>query len=169
MNSCVEGVYFGMFLASRWRQANYPNDIWDLGWTGKKYGGMMMSWHWNPLDITGPLCGESTGDQWIPLTKGQSSESFTFSGFLAWTSCWINRPLHWNAINNYSPFVRGIHWAVTERCSCRCSLFFQWVFGIFRLISASIGLMQMVDNFLVVCWSNLMVHLGNRCQVQVWF
>ena len=79
------------------------------------------------------------------------------------------RSLHWNAINNYSPFVRGIHWAVTERCSCRCSLFFQWVFGIFLFISASIGLMQMVDNFLVVCWSNLMVHLGNRCQVQVWF
>ena len=22
-------------------------------------------------DITGPLCGESTGDRWIPLTKGQ--------------------------------------------------------------------------------------------------
>ena len=30
---------------------------------------MKISSKW--LWITGPLCGESTGDQWIPHTKGQ--------------------------------------------------------------------------------------------------
>ena len=29
------------------------------------------SWHKNACCITGPLWGESTGDRWIPLTKGQ--------------------------------------------------------------------------------------------------
>ena len=29
----------------------------------------MMSWYRHALHITGPLWGESTGDQWIPLTK----------------------------------------------------------------------------------------------------
>ena len=32
---------------------------------------MKMSWHENIFLITGPLWGESTGYQWIPLTKGQ--------------------------------------------------------------------------------------------------
>ena len=31
---------------------------------------IMMSFHGTALCITGPLCGESTGDQWIPLKKG---------------------------------------------------------------------------------------------------
>ena len=32
---------------------------------------VMNSLHGNVSHITGPLWGESTGDQWIPLTKGQ--------------------------------------------------------------------------------------------------
>ena len=30
----------------------------------------MTSKHGNALHFTNPLCGESTGRQWIPLTKG---------------------------------------------------------------------------------------------------
>ena len=26
---------------------------------------------WKLFRVTGPLCGEFTGDRWIPLTKGQ--------------------------------------------------------------------------------------------------
>ena len=32
---------------------------------------MMTSWHGNTFRMTGPLWGESTGNQWIPITKGQ--------------------------------------------------------------------------------------------------
>ena len=32
---------------------------------------MMTAWHRNTFHITGPLWGESTGDRWITLTKGQ--------------------------------------------------------------------------------------------------
>ena len=32
---------------------------------------MMTSWHGNAFRITDPLLGESTGDRWIPQTKGQ--------------------------------------------------------------------------------------------------
>ena len=32
---------------------------------------IMISWHGNNLCITGPLCGESTAELWIPLTKDQ--------------------------------------------------------------------------------------------------
>ena len=39
---------------------------------------MMTSWHGNALHITGPLWGESTGHQWIPLTKGQQCGSLIF-------------------------------------------------------------------------------------------
>ena len=32
---------------------------------------IITSWHCNTLRTTGPLWGESIGNQWIPLTKGQ--------------------------------------------------------------------------------------------------
>ena len=38
-------------------------------WTKPEH--MTMSWHENLFHITCPLWGESTGHQWIPLTKGQ--------------------------------------------------------------------------------------------------
>ena len=44
----------------------------------------------NTSCITGPLGGESTGDRWIPLTKGQWCEALMFPLLLVLTSCWTN-------------------------------------------------------------------------------
>ena len=33
--------------------------------------GVCLVWHRDAFGITGPLCGESTSDWWIPFTKGQ--------------------------------------------------------------------------------------------------
>ena len=51
---------------------------------------MMMSWHGSTFHIAGPLWGESTDHQWIPLTKGQWCGALMFPLFLAWTNCWTN-------------------------------------------------------------------------------
>ena len=39
---------------------------------------MMMSSNGNIFRITGPLCGESTGHRWIPLTKASNAELWCF-------------------------------------------------------------------------------------------
>ena len=61
---------------------------------------MTTSWHGNIFQVTDSLWGESTGYQWIPLTKGQWPVDFShkgpvmllvmFSLMLAWTNCWTN-------------------------------------------------------------------------------
>ena len=39
----------------------------------------MVTWWWNPCRITDPLFGESSGHQYIPLTKGQLCGALIFS------------------------------------------------------------------------------------------
>ena len=39
---------------------------------------MNMSWHGSTFHITGPLWGESTNDQSIPITKGSNAELWWF-------------------------------------------------------------------------------------------
>ena len=39
---------------------------------------MLASSNGNIFHITGPLCGEFTGDQWIPLTKASDAELWCF-------------------------------------------------------------------------------------------
>ena len=34
--------------------------------------------NWNIFRVTGPLCGESTGDTWIPLTEASDVELWCF-------------------------------------------------------------------------------------------
>ena len=40
--------------------------------------------------ITGRLCGEFTGDRWIPLTKGQWRGALIFALICVWIKGWIN-------------------------------------------------------------------------------
>ena len=50
-------------IHSTWNQTNVQNITFDLD-------NMMTSSNGNMFRATGPLCGELTGDRWIPLTKG---------------------------------------------------------------------------------------------------
>ena len=50
-------------------------------------------WHdvimtWKHFCITGPLCGESTANQWIFLTKDQKCGALMFSLMYIWTNGW---------------------------------------------------------------------------------
>ena len=42
---------------------------------------MMTSSNGNIFHVTGPLCGEFTGDRWIPLTKASDAELWCFLSF----------------------------------------------------------------------------------------
>ena len=60
---------------------------------------MMTSSDWNIFRVTGPLWGESTGDQWIPLTKASDAEllCFLWSAPEHMGEQTIKRPVIWNA------------------------------------------------------------------------
>ena len=47
---------------------------------------MMTSSNGNIFRVTGPLCGEFTGDRWIPLTKASDADLWC----LLWSAPWIN-------------------------------------------------------------------------------
>ena len=48
---------------------------------------MMMSSNGNVFRVTGPLCGEFTGDRWIPHTKASDVE---LSLICVWINDWVN-------------------------------------------------------------------------------
>ena len=48
---------------------------------------MMMSSNGNIFCVTGPLCGEFTGHQWIPLPRPVMQ---SFDVICAWTNGWVN-------------------------------------------------------------------------------
>ena len=52
-----------------------------------KYRVMMTSSTGNVFRVTGPLCGEFTGHQWIPLTKASDAELCYFL-WCAWINSW---------------------------------------------------------------------------------
>ena len=56
---------------------NYHHVAWEL-WFRKSTCYMMTSSNGNILRVTGPLCGEITGDRWIPLTKASDAELWCF-------------------------------------------------------------------------------------------
>ena len=62
---------------------NEPHQNSRMGYTP-------YSWHGNASHITGPLCGESTGHQWIPVISDQRFGDFMFHLLLAGTNCWTN-------------------------------------------------------------------------------
>ena len=47
---------------------------------------MMTSSNGNIFRVTGPLCGEFTGDRWIPRKKASNAELW----FFLWTNGWVN-------------------------------------------------------------------------------
>ena len=53
-------------------------------------GNMMTSSNGNIFRVTGHLCGEFTGDQWIPRANGQWRGALIFSLTCAWINGWVN-------------------------------------------------------------------------------
>ena len=65
--------------------------------------------------VTGPLCGEFTGHQWIPPTKGQWRGSL-FSLICVWKNGWVN--------NRDTDDLRRhrAHYDVTVMSRCCCNM-----------------------------------------------
>ena len=55
---------------------------------------------WKIFRVTGPLCGEFTGDRWIPLTKASDADLWCFLWSSPWINGWVNnrKPVIWDAI-----------------------------------------------------------------------
>ena len=51
---------------------------------------MMTSSSGNNFCVDGPLCGEFTGHQWIPLTKASDAELWCFLWSAPWMKSWVN-------------------------------------------------------------------------------
>ena len=51
---------------------------------------MMTSSNGSIFRVTGHLCGEFTGHQWIPLTKTSDAELWCFLWSASWTNGWVN-------------------------------------------------------------------------------
>ena len=51
---------------------------------------MMTSSNGNIFRVTGHLCGEFTGDRWIPRTKASEAELWCFFFICAWMNGWVN-------------------------------------------------------------------------------
>ena len=51
---------------------------------------MMMSSSRNILHVSGPLCGEFTGQRWIPLTKASGAGLWCFLWSAPWINDWVN-------------------------------------------------------------------------------
>ena len=45
--------------------------------------------------VTGPLCGEFTGDRGIPLTKASDAEPWCFLWSAPWLNGWVNNSWGW--------------------------------------------------------------------------
>ena len=50
----------------------------------------MTSSNGNIFRVTGYLCGEFTGDRWIPRTNDQWRGAVMFSVICAWINGWVN-------------------------------------------------------------------------------
>ena len=56
------------------------------------HSNMMTSSNRNIFRVTGPLCGEFTGYQWIPRTKASDEELWCFLWSAPWINGWVNNP-----------------------------------------------------------------------------
>ena len=72
-----------LYFEEWWRfYLNITREFW--------LGIMMTSSNGNIFRVTGPLCGEFTGQRWIPLTKASDAELWCFLWYLHWISGWLN-------------------------------------------------------------------------------
>ena len=51
---------------------------------------IMTSSNQNSFRVTGHLCGEFTGQRWIPLTKASDAELWCFRSSVPWINGWVN-------------------------------------------------------------------------------
>ena len=70
------GIAVGM--APLWDQRKRM--LWDMSEWHNRHSELLMmtSSNGNIFCVTGPLCGEFTGDRWIPLTKASDAEPWCF-------------------------------------------------------------------------------------------
>ena len=50
----------------------------------------MTSSNQNIFSVSGHLCGEFTGNRWIPRTKASDAGALVFSLIYAWITGWVN-------------------------------------------------------------------------------
>ena len=76
----------------------------------------VVSW-WRRVILLGPLWGESTGHQWIPITKGQACGALMSSWLLVWISCWyaVEWKCHLTHCSCFEVFLFYIDGLVQER------------------------------------------------------
>ena len=96
-----------------------------VGWV------MMMTWCGYTSHISGPLWGESTGHQCIPLLKGQYCRALTFTLLLAWTRCQkkqvcsdCNTP--WCVGGGVGVGLRGVWWALSSTTAGCLFIVLRW-------------------------------------------
>ena len=76
--------------------------------------------------VTGPLWGESTDDQWIPLTKASDAELWRF----LWTTDWANNREAGDLRRqsaNYDVIVMFNSVLANERTRYTCDVYSQWL------------------------------------------
>ena len=77
----IRNTDINFFYASSYGYSKYHSKIFVF---------MMMSSNGNIFRVTGHLCREFTGHQWIPCTKGQWRGALMFSLICAWLNGWVN-------------------------------------------------------------------------------
>ena len=92
-----------------------PNRISSINGSSK-----MTSSNGNIFCVTGHLCGEFTGPQWIPQHKGQWRGALTFSLICVWINGWVNNVEAGDLIR-----YRAHHY-VTVMISMKIILLYQW-------------------------------------------
>ena len=99
----IQQEIFKWKLCSSWRKGLWHQYITVAQQASEEYGcNPTRTLHydvikWKHLRVTIPLCRESTGHRWIPLTKGQQLGPLMFLCSQIWTSCRTNTRLTGNS------------------------------------------------------------------------
>ena len=82
---------------------------WNITWWH-----IMTSSNENIFRVTGPLCGEFTGDRWIPLKKASDAElwCFLWSAPEQTVERTIEAPVFWDAI---ALIMTSLWWIIKDR------------------------------------------------------
>ena len=89
----------------------------------------MTSSNGNIFRVTGPLCREFTGHQWLPPHKGQWREAMMFSLICVWINGWVNNHdfVIWDAI---APIMTSLWWKLLH-------MGHQWSKKVYHAVSLS--------------------------------
>ena len=89
----IKGLIFSKILANDTQSLARKDEIWSVFCEFKvkvPLQLMMTSSNGNIFRVTGRLCGEFTGDRWIPLTTASDAELWCFFFIRAWINDWVN-------------------------------------------------------------------------------